>query len=160
MLKNLRNKKKKGFTLIELIIVIAIIAILVAIAVPQFGKIRAKANISADMANAKSLYSAIAACVADETLPANTDAIIDLEEDTEPATDFTNEKLVEYLGGTNNVPAPKAYQGSQFMYSITDGEIVIYVEGEAASSDADPDYADGVKIYPGVTAGSKYDKNN
>ena len=48
-----KSNKKRGFTLIELIIVIAIIAILAAIAVPAFGKIREKANVSADIGNAQ-----------------------------------------------------------------------------------------------------------
>ncbi|MCW8839836.1 MAG: prepilin-type N-terminal cleavage/methylation domain-containing protein, partial [Gammaproteobacteria bacterium] len=38
------KKTQKGFTLIELMIVVAIIGILAAIAVPQFNEYRAKAN--------------------------------------------------------------------------------------------------------------------
>ncbi|MBP3907486.1 MAG: prepilin-type N-terminal cleavage/methylation domain-containing protein, partial [Turicibacter sp.] len=64
---NKRNKKR-GFTLIELIIVIAIIAILAAIAVPAFGQIRQKANVSADLGNARSIYSVVTAGIADESI--------------------------------------------------------------------------------------------
>ncbi len=64
---NKRNKKR-GFTLIELIIVIAIIAILAAIAVPAFGKIREKANVSSDVANARTIYSLVATELASDNL--------------------------------------------------------------------------------------------
>jgi len=55
----LSKKKKKGFTLVELIIVIAIIAILAAIAIPKFGQIRENANIKSDIATAKTIQTAV-----------------------------------------------------------------------------------------------------
>ena len=46
MRKNKNNRIQKGFTLIELIIVIIIIGILAAIAIPQFGNMTKKAHIA------------------------------------------------------------------------------------------------------------------
>lgn len=61
-------KQKKGFTLIELIIVIAIIAILAAIAIPNFLAIQRKARINADIATAKTIYDETAAAIAEGKL--------------------------------------------------------------------------------------------
>ncbi len=47
MLQKLRKKNQKGFTLIELMIVIAIIGILAAIAIPNFLAYRTKGQNSA-----------------------------------------------------------------------------------------------------------------
>jgi len=70
MLKHFKlTPNKKGFTLIELMIVIAIIGILAAIAVPNFIAYRNKAFCSA----AESDANAVAAAIADYfAIPANT----------------------------------------------------------------------------------------
>lgn len=65
----LTKKKKKGFTLVELIIVIAIIAILAAIAIPKFGEIRTNANDKADKATAKNIATVVASRIANGTDP-------------------------------------------------------------------------------------------
>ena len=55
-----KMRNKKGFTLMELLIVVAIIAILAAIAIPTFSSSLEKAKRGADEANARSLYAAVA----------------------------------------------------------------------------------------------------
>ena len=55
MLKKLRNKK--GFTLAELLIVVAIIGVLVAISIPIFTAQLEKARDAADAANLRAAYA-------------------------------------------------------------------------------------------------------
>ena len=53
IINKLRNKK--GFTLIELIVVLAVLAIIMAIAVPRFGGVREDAKFDSDMATLASI---------------------------------------------------------------------------------------------------------
>lgn len=65
MLQKLRGNNSKGFTLIELMIVIAIIGILAAIAIPNFIAYRNKAYCSSTESDAQNIAAAIADYFAD-----------------------------------------------------------------------------------------------
>ncbi|MFB3925722.1 MAG: type IV pilin protein [Syntrophales bacterium] len=75
MFKKLR-KGQKGFTLVELMIVIAIIGILAAIAIPQFGAYRERGFVSSMQADTSSLRTAQEGYFADKS--AYTNATSDL----------------------------------------------------------------------------------
>ena len=63
------KKNNKGFTLAELLIVVAIIAVLVAIAIPVFTTQLEKSRESTDAANIRSAYAEIVVAVIDGTTP-------------------------------------------------------------------------------------------
>jgi type IV pilus assembly protein PilA len=62
---NMKTQMQKGFTLIELMIVVAIIGILAAVAIPQYQNYVAKSQVSRVMAETGSLRTAVETCMMD-----------------------------------------------------------------------------------------------
>lgn len=83
-MKTLKEKIKKqgGFTMVEMLIVVAIIAILMAVSIPMFNNALEKARHGVDAANRRSAISL-----------ANAEAIASLD----PATEFKNSKIYFYI---------------------------------------------------------------
>src|SRR5690606_21782662 len=59
-IKHMKKRlNKKGFTLIELLVVITIIAILASLAVPTFGRIQERGNITKGISNCRQIITAL-----------------------------------------------------------------------------------------------------
>ena len=91
MLKKLNNKK--GFTLMEMLIVVAIIAVLVAIAIPVFNGALTKSKEAADVANVRALYAEwqVGILTENKTIPTTVDAFL-----TSPAAGNTTKTTLNY----------------------------------------------------------------
>ena len=88
-----KQRAEKGFTLAELLIVVAIIAVLVAVSIPIFTTHLERSREATDLANVRSAYAEIAAAVngGEETEP----IVVDLVQKT---TDWQS-RLPLFIGG-------------------------------------------------------------
>ncbi|MBQ8268299.1 MAG: prepilin-type N-terminal cleavage/methylation domain-containing protein [Clostridia bacterium] len=71
----MRNMKKKGFTIIELVVVVAVIAILAAVLIPTFSGIIAKARLNADEQTVTNMNKYVAMAAAEEDFEFAADAV-------------------------------------------------------------------------------------
>ncbi|RJP75749.1 MAG: prepilin-type N-terminal cleavage/methylation domain-containing protein [Desulfobacteraceae bacterium] len=101
MLRKLRGSSEKGFTLIELMIVIAIIGILAAIAIPNFISYRDKAYCSGAETDVQTIMGAIADYFSNPSNQTVTKANLQSESNIRTSNDNTNEWSLE-PEGTNS----------------------------------------------------------
>ena len=89
----LKKMNKKGFTLAELLIVVAIIAVLVAISIPIFSAQLEKAKEATDMANIRSAYAEVVAAYLGDSQ--QHEASVDLKSNT---NDYHSDENAEIAG--------------------------------------------------------------
>ena len=76
-----KRKNKKGFTIVELVIVIAVIAILAAVLIPTFSSLIKKADESADIQAVRQMNTSLAIHETTDTLDNIADVIAALDKE-------------------------------------------------------------------------------
>ena len=117
MLKKLNNKK--GFTLMEMLIVVAIIAVLVAIAIPVFNGALTKSKEAADVANIRAGYAEwqVKMLTENEAVPTDKTALM-TSDGTETKLNY-NDKLT-YTPAQDNKSATIVYKATKLTNPATD----------------------------------------
>ena len=123
--KNELMKKKKGFTLVELIIVIAIIAILAAMAIPKFSEVRLDARVSNDIAAAKNIQSAASMLSANGTISTGTFEV-------GKTGDVSGIAIQDRIDGNSKPQAKSTF--SFFVTVSADGSVVVKAGAAEASA--------------------------
>lgn len=126
-MNGLLKGKKSGFTLVELIIVIAIIAILAAIAIPKFGEIRTSANQKADIATAKNIATVVAAGIADNKISATQAAHTAITALKAAKTGDADVNITGQIDGSTT-PKNDPTNNTAFTVTVTDGNIDVFYD--------------------------------
>ena len=130
-MKGLREKfrNKKGFTLVEMLIVVAIIAILIAVSIPLVSNALERAKVATDQANERS-----AAALAEiKWLTYQNDS-------TEMTWDATGDKATLYYkivgsAGSLESTVPGATPGKEYSYGKCSKHAGAYIKVELAKAD-------------------------
>jgi general secretion pathway protein G len=121
-------KKARGFTLVEIILVIVIIGILAAIIIPKFAGQSDKAKVATTKANINSLRSAI--------------RLFQSDNNGTPPTNLTTDLVPNYIRAIpeeavtpSNAVASSATGAGGWVYSSASGEVSVNLSGNDANGD-------------------------
>ena len=99
------KKNNRGFTLAELLIVVAIIAVLTAIAIPVFTTQLEKSREATDMSNIRSAYAEVVAAGLVDPAATNLKATVTYKQQVD---DWQSDKTIEIAGiALSALPTPK-----------------------------------------------------
>lgn len=138
----MKKTRKTGFTIVELVIVIAVIAILAAVLIPTFSGLIKKANLSNDKSFVRNMNTTLAAEGALEKFNSAGDAINALNRNGFSGKYNTYSSGYHYCYSLEN----------NRMYLLDDSNVVVYPEEDVAVSSLWGLYTDNrVSVTTGVT---------
>lgn len=114
----MKKNNKKGFTLVELVIVVAVMAILVAVAIPVVGNITSSAQDSVNKSNAQTIESVIKLA----------EAKVSNGEDSTATTTLSVSDIKSALEG-----AKLGITEGNFMYDSSTGAVTVSTSSATAS---------------------------
>lgn len=140
---NKKEKNNKGFSLVELIIVIAIMAILIGVLAPQFIKFVEKSRESTDLQNIEEVKTAIETYVADhgEDISAGTTYTVTLDKGA--GTISTTCGSISEYGVTGTIPAKSKKWSGNITWTYDTSS---YSWGSVPSVSGDYYKADGTPV--------------
>ena len=121
----MKKRNQKGFTIMEMLIVVAIIAILVAIAIPTFNSALTKSKEAADVANIRAAYAEVMMeyMMGDTTTAPTYDTIkakvgkLNFEDNFKPSPETGTATAVVY---DSDKLTNSADNSTEFKWSLTD----------------------------------------
>ena len=127
-----RAKNKKGFTLIELIVVLAILGVILAIAVPRYTGLQADAQAKADRATAALIINTARLAEVNEGQNPGTVTVADVSANGIKIGDLV---YLEPVGKSqsNNSNFALTYNSTSGKYQVAYGSVT-YIEGAAVNN--------------------------
>lgn len=129
----MKNTKKRGFTIVELVIVIAVIAILASVLIPTFSNVVKKAKESADLQNARNAwleYVANQVTSSGDGVPADLDA--------GKITKITSGNGTFYADGMTFLGAEEPSGAVAYECTVTKGKITERTAVTSGGQDVNP----------------------